>query len=99
MTETEPEFDANERESWYSLVDYEVEVCPKCGNLRAICSDPDRVWYPQRHTCYAAADLEANYRRWEARHKDAVPINWRLPSDGTTLWVSVDNLTPEDNFI
>lgn len=80
-------------------MEYEAETCPKCGNLRVICSDPTRPWYPQRHICYATADVAANNRRWEAKHENAKPVDWRLPTDGTTVWVSPENLTPDDDFL
>lgn len=103
VTETEPEFDPNERADWHDLDEYEQEVCAQCGNLRAICSDPMGLgegFYPQRHVCWATAAREVATRAWHTKHENAKPDRAGfLPTDGTTIWVSPENLTPDDNFI
>lgn len=106
ITETEPEFDANERESWHELWVYEKSLCPHCGNLRAVCSDPGgedgRGFYPQRTICYASRAQTAAQRAFAARHdKAAEPskvTGWLTPSDGWTVWASTEDLTPDDDF-
>lgn len=100
VTETEPEFDANERDAWYALWEYEQEVCPDCGNLRAICSDPETDWYPQRTVCWATATRENVDRRWRKKHEKREPdAAGFLPTDGTRIWASALDLTPDDDFL
>ena len=100
MTEVEPEFDANERDSWEALKEYREAVCPHCGNLRAICSDPDTEFYPQRDVCYASASQAWALRKWHSKHEDPKPdASGFLPTDGTTIWVSTADLTPDDDFL
>lgn len=75
-------------------------MCPSCGNLRSECSDPDRLWYPQRDVCYAtAAELQVK-RRLAKKHK---PVAHDDPEphamDGVHIWASLDDLTPDDDFI
>lgn len=74
-------------------------ICPKCGNLRSVCSDPNVPWYPQRSTCYATAVEEATRRAWhdklDGKHYDRTP----QPRDGTHVWASRQDLTPDDDFI
>ncbi len=74
-------------------------ICPKCGNLREICSDPTRAWYPQKSTCYAKAVEQAAERTWRAK-LDGKKVELDLrPGDGTHLWASEADLTPEDDFL
>lgn len=105
MTEVEPEFDANERDDWYALWEYRQEVCPDCGNLRAVCSDPDGLdgqgFYPQRRICYATRARLATQRAWDAAHereKPARETGWLTDSDGWSIWASLYDLTPDDDF-
>ena len=59
-----------------------------------------RPWYPQRDICYAAADLSVHQRRWTKKHEKApAGPEGRLPTDGVRVWVSPDDLTPEDRFL
>lgn len=100
VVETEPEFDGEERESWYAWLEWRDAHCPQCGQLQILCSDPLRPWYPQRHICYATADLAVHQRRWDKKHEKAVADGQgRLPTDGTRLWVSPEDLTPDDHFL
>jgi hypothetical protein len=100
VTETEPEFDDVEREAWDAWLEWKSSLCPHCGNPRSICSDPMRPWYPQRDVCWATADLEVHERRWRKKHESAKPDEQgRLPTDGTHLWVSPEDLTPDDRFL
>ena len=100
VTEIEPEFDSLERNGWHELEEYETAICRDCGNLRSVCSDPMQLWYPQRTICYATADLSVHRRRWAKKNENARPDHaGRLPDDGTTLWVSTEDLTPDDKFL
>jgi hypothetical protein len=59
-----------------------------------------RPWYPQRDVCYASADLEVHERAWSKKHEKATPDHQgRLPTDGTRLFVSVEDLDPDDQFL
>lgn len=98
--ETEPEFDDDEREAWDAWLEWQASICPRCGNLKSVCSDPMRPWYPQRDICWATADLEVHERRWRKKHEKAQPDpQGRLPMDGTHLWVSPEDLSPDDDFL
>jgi hypothetical protein len=74
-------------------------VCPSCGNLRSLCSDPNVPWYPQRSTCYATASLEVVRRRLRKKHEKDEPGSKLHPLDGMGVWVSQFDLTPDDDFI
>lgn len=76
-----------------------VEVCPSCGNLRSVCSDPERSWYPQREMCYASAALEVTQRRLVAKHEKKKRGSDLHPLDGMRVWISEDDLTPDDDFV
>jgi hypothetical protein len=82
---------------------YEAEflICSQCGNPREMCSDPTRPWYPQRTVCYASGSLAVANRRYEKRHEheDAEPLGRLGYRDGVRIWVSPDDLTPDDKFI
>lgn len=100
VTEVEPEFDVNERDNWQALAEYEDALCPQCHQLRSICEDPEQLFYPQLHRCNATAATQASNRLWQKRHKDAKPdAAGYLPTDGTAVWVSEQDLTPDDDFI
>lgn len=75
-------------------------ICPDCGNLREVCSDPSRDLFPQRRTCYVSAVRERSDRMWRGKHKDAKPDpGGYLPTDGVRIWASPYDLTPDDDFI
>lgn len=100
MTEVEPEYDTIERDGWYELRDYEEALCPQCGRLMSECGDPDTDWYPQRHICWATAARQVATRRWSALIEQAKPDEAGfLPTDGVQVWVSPDDLTPDDDFL
>lgn len=97
----EPEFTASERDSWYARKEMQDATCPRCGNLRAICSDPDGIhgggYYPQVHTCYVSAARDMVSRRWHQRHEKAKPDDaGYLPTDGRTVWASLEDFDPDD---
>lgn len=100
VIETEPEFDVNERAAWEAWDEWQDAVCPQCGNLRSVCSDPSTPWYPQRTICWATATRENISRRWHAKHEGAQPdpLGFK-PTDGTTLWVATADLAPDDDFL
>lgn len=78
---------------------YVTEVCRECGNLRAICSDPNVTWYPQRSTCYAVATVESVRRRTVQKYGHPKHDDGGLHiTDGLTWWTSQHDLTPEDDF-
>ena len=63
------------------MMAYVTEICPQCGNLRSVCSDPEQPWYPHLSRCYATADQEVLVRRLQAKHKEE-PGSERHPLDG-----------------
>ncbi|VXC08880.1 hypothetical protein [Aeromicrobium sp. 9AM] len=98
MTEVEPEFDVNERDSWYALAEYEAALCPQCGQLRSICSDPATVFHPRLHTCFLTSAQQMHERRWRRKYEKTEPDRdgW-LPTDGSFVWVSDDPGEPDEN--
>lgn len=98
VTELEPEFDANERDNWYAMWEYEQSLCPQCGRLRSVCEDPDAAFNPQIDTCYATVAQATYSRRWQRRFEKVQPDSdgWH-PTDGAIVWVSED-LPPEPTF-
>lgn len=83
------------------MIAYVREVCPSCGNLRSVCSDPATDWYPQRSTCYATAAREVTLRRLQKKHAKQ-PLHESMdlhPLDGLHVWVATEDLTPDDDFV
>jgi len=100
VTEVEARFDVFERDGWYNLLEYEDAVCPRCGNLRAVCSDPDTDWFPQLSRCWASASVDVVSRKWHRKHEKSSPDSaGYLPTDGGMPWVSTEDLTPDDDFV
>lgn len=82
------------------LIEYERQVCPSCGNLREVCSDPERVWYPQPSRCYATGTRQLTLRRLQRKYEKNQPTADRMhPLDSLSVWASQDDLTPDDNFV
>lgn len=81
------------------MIAYVTEVCPSCGNLRSVCSNPEQAFYPQRRMCYSTAVQELTGRRLRARHKKEPGIDDLHPLDGLAVWVATEDLTPDDDFI
>lgn len=81
------------------MIAHTVEVCPSCGNLRSVCSDPDLALYPQKSVCYPTAVKELTLRRLRKRHSDDMGTEELHPLDGLAVWVSHDDLTPDDDFV
>lgn len=85
-----------EREAQYA---FDELVCPRCGNLRSVCSDASRAWYPQRTMCYAEASVSVVRRRLVERYKKNEPGAAFHPLDGMSVWVAQEDLNPDDDFI
>lgn len=74
-------------------------VCPSCGNLRTVCTDPEVAWYPQRTVCYATAARDVTVRKLAKRYEKSPPGTEMHATDGVSVWVSTEDLTPEDDFV
>lgn len=81
------------------MASYVTDVCPDCGNLRSVCSDPDIAWYPQRSYCYAKAARDQIWRRTWAQfdHPDQKTGAPHV-TDGLVWGMARSDLTPEDDF-
>lgn len=91
----------------------EREMCKFHGGPMSECPDDEKDWFPQRHVCYVAMQLEAAKRLYELQHEDAPYHNgsflrWaKKPSrdfpfhylDGVTIWMSEVELSPDDDFL
>lgn len=80
------------------MIAYVTEICPSCGNLRSVCSDPEQPFYPQRQVCYATAVKQVTVRKLQKRHKQE-PGEQLHPLDGVGVWASPHDLTPDDDFV
>ena len=81
------------------MTEYVTDVCSKCGNLKSVCSDPARAWYPQRAYCYVTAGASQLWRETEKAYKHPDPTDGSAHvTDGLDWWMSVHDLTPEDDF-
>ncbi|MFI5426050.1 hypothetical protein [Aeromicrobium sp. UC242_57] len=97
MVTRTPEFDVNERDNWYALLEYEEAMCPQCNQLRSVCEDPNQEWSPQLHECRASAVMMAANRRWSRMHEKAKPDLYdRLATDGTRVWVAPADAAPDE---
>lgn len=113
ITETESAWDDDSRAEAEALYEADALICSKCGNPRALCSDPNAVWYPQRTVCYAAMSGDAADRQYDDKHSkrpfhDGNFSRWsdnatgRSPFHyraGVTVWSSQYDLTPDDDFL
>lgn len=64
-------------------------ICPRCGNLRAECSDPTRDWHPRTDVCWASATSQWALRKLAKDNAKAeVGDNELGYLDGRWLWVS-----------
>ena len=82
------------------LLAHKALTCPKCGNLRSECSDPDRDWHPRLSECYAKAATEWGWRKIAERYPaETQSADGAHPLDGVSVWVS-DTPPPEgeDDF-
>lgn len=78
-----------------------------------MCSDPERVWYPQRSICYAEAEARAADRKYTAMHQErpyhdgkfanwserATPFTPYHYDDGVNIYVAPFDINPDDNFL
>ena len=78
---------------------YVTEICPQCGNLIDVCSDPNVDWYPQRDVCYATRAKDIT---WRMIHKKHGQPEWNDPNphpiDGWRVGAAQYDLTPDDSF-
>lgn len=76
---------------------YDALVCPECGNLRSVCSDPNLPWYPQRIVCHNRAQVDVVMRRL-VRGTDEP--GWGPHAlDGVRVYASEVDVNPDDKFI
>lgn len=102
-----------ERDLWITRWEARQAACPECGLPPSECGDREKAWYPQRHVCLKTMAHRAAARAYEEKHKaqpfhDGTFTHWAKEygpmtpfhyDDGVTVWVSEDNLTPDDDFI
>lgn len=88
-------------------------TCGHCHKPVADCSDPEKVWYPQRSVCFVSMENAAANARYTALHEkrpyhDGTFTSWaKERSDrhpyhadwGTTVWVHDVDLSPNDDFL
>ena len=75
------------------ILAYERLVCSKCGNLRSVCSDPERDWHPQTSVCWPTATVEWGVRRLNDKHGQPDSDSTELhPLDGVSVWASPEDL-------
>lgn len=91
---TEPEFDANERDSWQALRELEAAICPHCGNYTAICSAAGGLYgdgfHVSQSVCYPSMVREATQRRIRRKYEKAQPDEAGfLPADGVHISVAL----------
>jgi len=101
VTESEPEFDANERDSWYAKAEYDLAICPSCGDFRAICSTPGGLtgdgYNIRQDVCYASAARESVLRRISRKFEKTQPdLQGSLPTDGVSIAVTLEPDDSED---
>ncbi len=69
------------------LMAHSALVCPDCGNLRSVCSDPSIDWHPQTATCWPTATRQWASEQLAKKHKE-----WKgeglHPAAGRSLWVT-----------
>lgn len=95
---TSDRLDDAEREGWIARWEWERDTCPQCGQQREVCSDPERLFYPQRDVCWSTVAQAMNEKRYHRLYRSA------LDSDpdalaGHHIWVSTEDLTPHDDFL
>lgn len=63
-------------------------MCPSCGRLRSICSDPSIDWHPRMSVCYPSAAIEWGQRRLEKKWGSEKAPDGATPLDGVGIWVT-----------
>lgn len=81
------------------MIEYVREICIHCGNLRSVCSDPERPLFPQRSMCYVTAVKDLTARKVRAKYDKEPSTDELHPTDGMTVWASPEDLTPDDTFV
>lgn len=70
------------------LAHYDL-ICPRCGNLRSICSDPNIDWHPHESVCWPSATAEWGMRRLRKKHPDEKEVGGALhPLDGVRVFAA-----------
>ncbi len=78
-----------------------------------MCSDPERLWYPQRQVCYPTMERDAAMARWRSLHEempwhDGTFKDWskerseQYPyhrDSGVTIYVTAEDMSPDDDFL
>lgn len=77
---------------------YVRDICDHCGNLRSVCSNPERPVYPQRSMCYVTAVRDKTIRQVQEKYGEPEGDDLHA-TDGMTVWASPENLTPGDDFV
>ena len=106
-------YDLPEVEDIIAAWEVDQERCPHHGGPLSECPDDEKDWFPQLRICQPAMQLAAANRLYDLRHKDKpyhdglrrfwaeepsrlTPFHYR---DGVTIWMSKDDLTPDDDFL
>jgi len=105
--------DPSERDYW--VADWQVaqQECGHCGQPRSECSDPEKLWYPQRTICYptrerAAANALYAQLHEDAQYHDGNHKHWSATrtratpyryDEGVSIWVAPEDLAPDDDFL
>lgn len=84
-------------DSWRALSDedrdlllaFEALVCPRCGNLKSVCSDPSIDHHPHVTTCWATATVEWGWRRLRKKYPSEDEVTDSLhPLDGVRVYAA-----------
>jgi len=73
-------------------------VCPSCGNLKSVCSQPGLTLYPQRDECYVTAARALAVRRIHQKYDEEPDTTGLHPIDGVSVWMAETDLNPGDRF-
>lgn len=63
-------------------------ICPRCGNLKSVCSNPDIDWHPQEDYCYAVAAVQWRWRKLHEEYPAELKIDGAHALDGINVWAS-----------
>lgn len=106
-------WDEDSRQAAYALYYDDLERCSHCGQLREVCSDAKRQWFPQRSICYATMERDAAARTYQRIHADRPFHNGRFSSwskhassshpyhfmDGVVIYAADVDINPSDDFL
>lgn len=71
------------------MVEYERQVCPRCGNLKSVCSDRERTWHAGAAVCWPSATREWAWRRIQKQYEGVEGTDEELgPLDGLLVYAS-----------